>query len=70
MRPVSWPADLTAYDMAATFGVQKQGWTSGVWRNWDGVLIGAVAFALLVATRINPAFIILGAAALGFGLYR
>ncbi len=61
----------TAYDMAATvFGVQKQGWTSGVWRNWDGVLIGAVAFALLVATRINPAFIILGAAVLGFGLYR
>jgi len=29
-----------------------------------------VAFALLTFTRINPAFIILGAAIFGYGVYR
>jgi len=33
-------------------------------------LPGAVAFGLLTFTRLNPAFIILGAAAFGFGVYR
>jgi hypothetical protein len=39
-------------------------------REWDKVLIAVAAFALLTTTKINPAFIILGAAALGFGVYR
>ena len=60
----------TAYDMAGTvFGARQAGWPSLV-QEWDKVLIAAAAFALLTLTKINPAFIILGAAALGFGAYR
>lgn len=61
----------TAYDMAATvFSTQKLGWSGAVIQGWDKVLIAVVAFALLTFTRINPAFIILGAAIFGFGVYR
>jgi chromate transporter len=60
----------TAYDMASTvFGTQQSGWPSVV-HQWDKVLITVAAFALLTFTTINPAFIILGAAALGLGVYR
>ena len=60
----------TAYDMARTvFGAQQSGWPS-VMHQWDKALITVAAFALLTFTKINPAFIILGAAALGFGVYR
>jgi chromate transporter len=60
----------TAYDMAGTvFGARQAGWTV-LFQQWDKVLITAAAFVLLTFTRINPAFIILGAAALGFGAYR
>ena len=60
----------TAYDMAGTvFGARDSGWTS-LAQHWDKVLITAAAFALLTLTKINPAFIILGAAALGFAVYR
>jgi chromate transporter len=61
----------TAYDMAATvFGVRQSHWPAAMLQGWDKVLIAVVAFGLLTFTRINPAFIILGAAALGFGVYR
>jgi hypothetical protein len=60
----------TAYDMAGTvFGARQSGWPS-LLQEWDKVLIAVAAFTLLTLTRINPAFIILGAAALGFGVYR
>ena len=60
----------TAYDMASTvFGARQSGWPS-LAHQWDKVLITVAAFALLTFTKINPAFIILGAAALGFGVYR
>jgi len=61
----------TAYDMAATVFAARQGnWSAAMFQGWDKVLIAVVAFGLLTFTRINPAFIILGAAALGFGVYR
>lgn len=61
----------TAYDMAVTvFGAKKLGWSTAVLQDWDKVLIGVVAFGLLTYTRVNPAFIILGAAVLGYGVYR
>jgi chromate transporter len=61
----------TAYDMAATvFGARQSHWPAAMLQGWDKVLIAVVAFGLLTFTRINPAFIILGAAALGFGVYR
>jgi len=61
----------TAYEMAVSvFGVQKLGWSAAFVGGWDKVLIVVVVFALLVLTRINPVFVILGAAALGFAVYR
>jgi chromate transporter len=60
----------TAYDMArSVFGVQKLGWGPALARGLDGVAIAAVAFVLLTFTRINPVFVILGAAALGVVVY-
>jgi hypothetical protein len=44
--------------------------TAALVQGWDRVLLCVVALALLTLTRINPAFIILGAAALGFVAYR
>lgn len=61
----------TAYDMArSVFGVTRGGWGQVLTGHWDGVLIAAVAFAVLTFTRINPVWVILAAAALGFAVYR
>lgn len=61
----------TAYDMGRTvFGSGSPDLRAAVVQGWDKMLIGVVAFALLTFTKIDPAFIILGAAALGFGVYR
>jgi hypothetical protein len=37
---------------------------------WDKLLFAAAAFAVLTFTRLNPAFLILGAALLGVVVYR
>ena len=61
----------TAYDMAATvFGVKKVGWTAGLTGSWDKVPIALTAFGLLTFTTVNPVWIILAAAVLGFVVYR
>jgi len=61
----------TAYDMAGgVFAAKKLGWTSALLASWDKILLVAAAFALLTLTRINPVFLILGAALLGFFVYR
>jgi chromate transporter len=61
----------TAYDMAMTvFAAKQSGWSLALVQGWDKVAIALVAFVLLTFTRINPAFIILGAAILGYGVYR
>jgi len=61
----------TAYEMAVSvFGVKKLGWAAALTGGWDKVLIALVVFAVLVTTRINPVFVILGAAAFGFVVYR
>jgi len=61
----------TAYDMALTvFGVQESGWVGAVTGGWDRVLVCVAAFAVLTLTRVNPAFVILGGAALGLVVYR
>jgi hypothetical protein len=39
-------------------------------QSWDKLVITIVSFGLLTLTEINPVFIILGAAALGFLIYR
>jgi chromate transporter len=61
----------TAYDMAySVFGVKRDGWGSAMTLGWDKILFVAVTFGLLTMTRINPAFVILGAACLGGIVYR
>lgn len=61
----------TAYEMAySVFSVKKLGWSAALGGGWDKVLIAVVVFGVLVLTKINPVFIILGAAALGFAVYR
>jgi chromate transporter len=61
----------TAYDMAyAVFGAERHGWGGAMTVGWDKLLFVIVAFGLLTCTKINPAFIIFGAAMLGGAMYR
>jgi chromate transport protein ChrA len=41
-----------------------------LWQRWDGLLIALVTFVILTFTKVNPAFVVLGAAAAGWLLYR
>lgn len=62
----------TAYDMAATvLNAKKAGWSASLlFQSWDKLLIALVTFGLLTFTTINPVFIVMGAAVLGFLVYR
>jgi len=61
----------TAYDMAySVFSARKLGWSGALLGGWDKLLIVFAAFAVLTLTRINPALVILGSAALGLIVYR
>lgn len=61
----------TAYDMAiSVYGVRKLGWAAGLTHSWDSLVITFAAFGLLVFTKVNPALVILGAALVGFVVYR
>ena len=61
----------TAYDMAVTvFGVNRLGWAGSMTVGWDKLFFVLAAFAILTMTKINPAFVIFGAAMLGGFVYR
>jgi chromate transporter len=61
----------TAYDMALTvFNVRKVGLGQAMIQSWDKAVIALIAFGLLVFTKVNPVFLIIGAAVLGFFVYR
>jgi chromate transporter len=61
----------TAYDMAVTvFGARGSGWGPSLLAGWDKALIVLVSFGLLTFTKVNPVFIIIGAALLGLFVYR
>lgn len=61
----------TAYDMANTvFSARKLGWGIALLQGWDKIALVIGSFGLLIFTKINPVFIILGAAVLGFVVYR
>lgn len=61
----------TAFDMASTvFGVRQAGWGRSLLGGWDKALIVLASFGLLTFTRINPVFIIVGAALIGLFIYR
>lgn len=61
----------TAYDMGrSVFGATGNGWAQALAQSWDKLAFAAAAFIILTVTRLNPAFLILCAAALGLTLYR
>jgi len=61
----------TTYVMAySVFSVSKLGWGSGVVQNWDKVLIAIVAFVLLTLPEVNPVWLVIAGAVLGFVVYR
>lgn len=61
----------TAYDMGrSVFGVPGNGWAQALVHGWDKLAFAGATFVILTVTRLNPAFLILGAAALGLTLSR
>jgi chromate transporter len=60
----------TTYDMATTvMGANQVGWGKALITNWDKGVFALASFALLTFTSINPVFIIVGSAVLGYILY-
>lgn len=61
----------TAYVMAqSVLSAARLGWGQALWHNWDKVVIAVGAFLILTLTKTNPIFLIIGAAVLGFLVYR
>jgi len=61
----------TTYVMAySVFSVSKLGWGKGLVQNWDKAIIAIVAFALLTLTEVNPVWLVVVGAVLGFVVYR
>jgi chromate transporter len=61
----------TAYVMAySVFSISNAGWAAGLVHNWDKVIIAMVAFLLLTLTEVNPVWLVIAGAILGFVLYR
>jgi hypothetical protein len=46
------------------------GWAKGLAQNWDKVGIALIAFSLLTLTEINPVWLVVAGAILGFVVYR
>ncbi len=61
----------TALEMGRTVFVGKSQLPLGTTlaQSWDKILIAGVAFGIFTFTRVNPVFVIIGAAALGWVLY-
>jgi chromate transporter len=62
----------TAYDMGTTvFGTRSSSQVlHALAQSWDKLLIAVVAFALLTFTKINPVFLVIAGAVLGYFVYR
>jgi chromate transporter len=61
----------TTYVMAySVLSVSKLGWGKGLAQNWDKGLIAIAAFALLTFTEVNPVWLVIAGAVLGFIIYR
>jgi len=61
----------TAYSMtSAVFNVKNGSWGNALINNWIGVLIAIGSFLILTFTPINPVWLVIGAAVLGFVIYR
>jgi chromate transporter len=60
----------TAYAMAVSvFGAKRLGWGSALTGGWDKILIVLAAFLLLTMTKVNPVWLVIGAAVLGLVVY-
>jgi chromate transport protein ChrA len=62
-----WTAYITAYSV---FNVSGSGWAGGLLHNADKVLIMLAAFLLLTLTDVNPVWLVMAGAILGFLIYR
>ena len=62
-----WTTFVMAYSV---FSVSKLGWGNGLVQNWDKVMIAIVAFALLTLTEVNPVWLVIAGAILGFVVYK
>jgi chromate transporter len=61
----------TTYTVAlVVFNVSKEGWSQGLVQNIDKAVIALVAFFILTLTEVNPVWLIILSAALGFIIYR
>jgi chromate transporter len=61
----------TAYDVArSVFSAGEIGWARALEQDLDKLGIVLVTFLLLAFTKINPVLVVMGAAALGFFVYR
>jgi hypothetical protein len=60
----------TAYDMALNvFGAKSTGWGSALTSGWDKILLIVLVFALLTMTKVNPVWLVAGAALFGLMVY-
>jgi len=62
-----WTTYVTA---VSVFSVSKLGWGKGLAQNWDKVMIAIVAFSILTLTEVNPVWLVVVGAILGFAVYR
>ena len=62
-----WTAYIMAYSV---FSISKLGWGSGLLQHADKVLIAIAAFVLLTLTEINPVWLVIVGAILGYVVYR
>ena len=61
----------TTYSVAlVVFNVSKGGWSQGLAQNLDKAVIALVAFFVLTLTEVNPVWLVILAAALGYIIYR
>lgn len=61
----------TAYDVAREMlNGGGQPWGAALLQGWDKLLIAVVSFVILVATPLNPVFLVIAAALLGLVVYR
>jgi chromate transporter len=62
-----WTAYTVAYSV---FSVSNAGWGKGLVQNWDKGMIAIAAFTVLTITEINPVWLVIAGAILGFVFYR
>jgi chromate transporter len=62
---------FVAFDMFRTvWGAPSMGWGKALAMGWDKAAIAGVTFVLLLFTNISPAWLVLGAAILGYLVYK